>query len=656
MRLDDLDYELLDFGEKVYNEVSGLGSGFDEVGDMVRQLHAANPRAALPDWVTLFCDKFESLEDINDLNGALFDVKMVQLICLHFCDGLVAEPADVAVEAERGVRDLVGLAAIEGFDFVQEEIQSESVSSLESSQQDKVSLVAPSLTSPSSAKVAEVAVSQEVTENKEQISEKLAVVIQNIEGGRDQMVVQEVIETLAVAKITEAAVVVTELETVAVVSDLEKMAVVSELETIAVVSELEKMAVEQDLPIPVPVPVMLEREEINGVLEMEKAAGEEISVAELENANENIAKIAASLQQVEQIALQLQEPNRETATPEARPVGVGGGEMLAIAASVEGVVKRRSTENEQVGRNKDRRSTSPPARKSPEPSKGTMLLSRTSTPPPPVDPDEDFCDLYLGISMRTEPNECLVLVCSGDVTANATVTTSSLYMNGRRVAPDADLTRLLPNGDDFVLVYIPNLKKDGEEDASVSELAVPLSAWEDGRTFVLGFVLYLEPEDKCCVAFVQGDNSLHLALVPRNRIKKFESVTSFERLEPGLEVRLMVKPRNRRRGGVVDKWVRYRATLCIPDQENTCYDLVDTTHWAAKTRAHLSDEETLRDLEDGCCSGGTGVGRRVSVRRVTEGARSLLLLRAENRKLCVDMYNKIMETKHIFEQLPGEFS
>ena len=362
--------DLLDFGEKVYNEVSGLGSGFDEVGDMVRQLHAANPRAALPDWVTLFCDKFESLKDINDLNGAQFDVKMVQLICLHFCDGLVAEPADVAVEAERGVRDLVGLAAIEGFDFVQEEIQSESVSSLESSQQDKVSLVAPSLTSPSSAKVAEVAVSQEVTENKEQISEKLAVVIQNIEGGRDQMVVQEVIETLAVAKITEAAVVVTELETVAVVSDLEKMAVVSELETIAVVSELEKMAVgseletiavvselekmavEQDLPIPVPVPVMLEREEINGVLEMEKAAGEEISVAELENANENIAKIAASLQQVEQIALQLQEPNRETATPEARPVGVGGGEMLAIAASVEGVVKRRSTENEQVGRNR----------------------------------------------------------------------------------------------------------------------------------------------------------------------------------------------------------------------------------------------------------------------------------------------------------------
>jgi hypothetical protein len=157
---------------------------------------------------------------------------------------------------------------------------------------------------------------------------------------------------------------------------------------------------------------------------------------------------------------------------------------------------------------------------------------------------------------------------------------------------------------------------------------------------------------------VRGDASLHLAIVPRNRIKKFESVTSFEGLEPGHEVRLMVKPRSnlrRRRlsgagggGGDLEQWVRHRATLCIPDQENTCYDLVDTTHWAAKTRAHLSDDETLRDMEE-------SLGRRVTVRRVTEAAqRSLLLLRAENRKLCVDMYNKIMETKHIFEQLPGD--
>jgi hypothetical protein len=184
------------------------------------------------------------------------------------------------------------------------------------------------------------------------------------------------------------------------------------------------------------------------------------------------------------------------------------------------------------------------------------------TPPPssllPIDPDEDFCDLYLGISMRTEERECLVLVCSGDVTANATFTAANLYLHGHRVDPGANLQTLLPNGDDFFLVYIPNLKKDEE---SACEVALPLSAWEDGQMFVLGFVLYLEPEDKCCVAFIQG-SSIHLALVPRNRIKKFESLTNFERLESGLEVRLIVKPRDSPR----DSLISHRATLCIPDQ------------------------------------------------------------------------------------------
>jgi hypothetical protein len=272
-------------------------------------------------------------------------------------------------------------------------------------------------------------------------------------------------------------------------------------------------------------------------------------------------------------------------------------------------------------------------------------LPPVSSPPPlPIDPDEDFCHLYLAIGMRTDERECLVLVCDGDVTANAFFTAASLYMHGRRADKDANLKRLLPNGDDFVLVFIPNLKKDGEE--SVCELAIPLSAWDDGRSFVLGFVLYHEPDDKCCVAFIQADNTIHLAVVPRNRIKKFESLANFAGLEAGLEVRLMVKARSAPR----DSLVRHRATLCIPDQENTTYDLVDTTHWAAKTRRHLSDEETLRDMEESV----GGSGGRVTLRRVTEGGqRSLLLIRAGNRKLCVDMYNKIMETKQIFEQLPG---
>ena len=284
--------------------------------------------------------------------------------------------------------------------------------------------------------------------------------------------------------------------------------------------------------------------------------------------------------------------------------------------------------------------------------KKKSLPPASSSPPPltplPIDPDEDFCDLYLGISLQTEERECLVLVSNGEVTANATFTASVLYMRGLRVTAEADLRRLLPNGDDFVLVYIPILKKD--ENSSCS-MALPLSAWEDGKSFVLGFVLYLEPDDKCCVAFIQGDNTIHLALVPRNRIKKFESSTNVERQEAGLEVKLMVKSRSSSR----DSLVRHRATLCVFDPDKRTYDLVDTTHWAAKTRRHLSDSETLRDMEESFAGGGGG-GGKVSVTRVTEGPRSLLLLRADNRKLCAAMYNKIMETKRIFEELPGDLN
>jgi hypothetical protein len=59
------------------------------------------------------------------LNGSLFDVKMVQLICLNFCVRLRTEGGNEEEGDRRPVRDLVGLAAIEGFHVVQEEIQSE---------------------------------------------------------------------------------------------------------------------------------------------------------------------------------------------------------------------------------------------------------------------------------------------------------------------------------------------------------------------------------------------------------------------------------------------------------------------------------------------------------------------------------------------------
>ena len=65
-------------------------------------------------------------------------------------------------------------------------------------------------------------------------------------------------------------------------------------------------------------------------------------------------------------------------------------------------------------------------------------------------------------------------------------------------------------------------------------------------------------------------------------------------IEPGLEVKLMVKPRSGRVSS--EDGVEYRATLCIPNPDKKFYDLVETTNWVEKTRKHMSDIDTLQDL------------------------------------------------------------
>ena len=89
---------------------------------------------------------------------------------------------------------------------------------------------------------------------------------------------------------------------------------------------------------------------------------------------------------------------------------------------------------------------------------------------------------------------------------------------------------------------------------------------------------------------IQGEN-IHTAIIPRNKIKYFNAE---DRLECGLEVKLMVKQRTGRVQTGPES--EYRATLCIPNPEKVYYDLVETTFWADKTRDHMYDPETLRDI------------------------------------------------------------
>jgi len=88
-------------------------------------------------------------------------------------------------------------------------------------------------------------------------------------------------------------------------------------------------------------------------------------------------------------------------------------------------------------------------------------------------------------------------------------------------------------------------------------------------------------------------SSLHTAIVSMDKVKRFDTSVSCDSLEAGLEVKLMVKAKLAKTG---ERGIAYRATLCIPNPEKTCYDLVATGSWAEKTRGHLSAAETLEDI------------------------------------------------------------
>ena len=122
---------------------------------------------------------------------------------------------------------------------------------------------------------------------------------------------------------------------------------------------------------------------------------------------------------------------------------------------------------------------------------------------PPIDPDKDFCDLYLGVKMDAGPSKCSVMIFNEDVTANVTFTAANLYIHGKKMEDGSNVENLLKSKNedqDLILVYVPRLNQDG---ISVSEAALPLSSWDDDKFFYSGFVLYIGPK----VLFVKFQNS-----------------------------------------------------------------------------------------------------------------------------------------------------
>jgi len=112
----------------------------------------------------------------------------------------------------------------------------------------------------------------------------------------------------------------------------------------------------------------------------------------------------------------------------------------------------------------------------------------------PLDPDEDFCDLFLGVKMDASKTECSVMIFNDEFPTNAVFSARNLYIHGLQVQEDADVEKLLKGkgeDQDLILVHIPRLNKDG---ISTSEVSIPLSSWDDGKFFFSGFVMYHEPK------------------------------------------------------------------------------------------------------------------------------------------------------------------
>ena len=118
-QLQDIDYDIIDFGEKMYSELSNFGvDTLQELLVEVKKLHETSKDGNLQDWIKIFSERFEALRGINDLNGEHFDSMIVQLILLHFCDQLPTNDLEVNPK----VRDMIGYPSFDGFDIVEEEI------------------------------------------------------------------------------------------------------------------------------------------------------------------------------------------------------------------------------------------------------------------------------------------------------------------------------------------------------------------------------------------------------------------------------------------------------------------------------------------------------------------------------------------------------
>ena len=534
-RLEDIDYDFLDFGERFYSEILNFGiESLEELFVETNKLHEMNKNAVLQDWVASFSDRFYCLKDINDLNGENFDVKVVQWMVLHFCDRL--DTLESENEINPGLRDMIGYSSFDGIDIVELEL---STGPARTNKNLKLVTKEENIFKPSSTedtdKITEVVpeVAEEVIPLESSIKEHLefklssdhmdasSSILQKTtflsnepmskESEKDRKTMEsEEIKILSENTMTENSVTVilnsfkedeqkkTDSEphppksVLSVIPEKTKPSLGKELITTNKATEIENKKVSlHDNPEKIP----------SLKTEIKKKSSEKSNETSPIKVKIKTATTTLSPQKPLIVSSQSTNPLIEKKT---NPTS---SKSKMNSPSKTGKIS--PTENERKPITK--KSTPPKAEKSNDDKQSLKSIEKISKPSTshqkrvitssqsqkitaPLDPDEDFCDLFLGVKMDASKTECSVMIFNDEFPTNAVFSARNLYIHGLQVQEDADVEKLLKGkgeDQDLILVHIPRLNKDG---ISTSEVSIPLSSWDDGKFFFSGFVMYHEPK------------------------------------------------------------------------------------------------------------------------------------------------------------------
>ena len=587
-KLTDIDYEFLDFGEKVYSEIFNFGiENLEELFVEVEKLHNKNRDAVLKDWVEAFCERFECLQGINDLNGDNFDCMVTQWMVLHFCKKLVTSTTEIGLDPN--VRDMVGYPSFDGFDVIEEQISHgrreqiileqeipgnqagkiilEKVENFPSEQiigNDEINVdffqVEPKVegemvkATETNAQIDTEAIqsidiqsppdisgsgtenlvriesvhtySAMVNESPELPPENL--VGSNSYGGEDKKTAWTAEESADWSKLddnsrhplegqqTKETVPVTR-DAVPVAADAvpvatesvpitkESASITKDRTLVTEVAELvtkESASVAKEAASVTKKPASVEKEAASITKETASGSTETVPVTKK---NASVTKKTTPLPAVND-NLKHRKENVEAINEPAKPP-VFINEPTAVENQPSGDMNEQTEErNVSIGSRKEGQKDPQTVDKKDTETKTAevetidveavdeVVCTAERRVLPPIDPDEDFCDLYLGVKMEAGPTECSVMIFNEEMTTNAVFSAPNLYTHGKQMSQDADVERLLTKegeDQDLILVYIPNLNKDG---VSQAEVAIPLSSWDDDKSFFSGFVLYFEPK------------------------------------------------------------------------------------------------------------------------------------------------------------------